>query len=53
MSEHPISDEIGANLAAFVDSGAGPRHRDLTRVFSMSGYGLAARKLSSGCCRLI
>jgi hypothetical protein len=42
LPEHPVSDEVGAALGAFVAGGAGPRHSTLTRVFTRSGYGQAA-----------
>ena len=42
MAKHPVSDEVGAALGAFVAGGVGPRHSTLTRVFARAGYGDAA-----------
>ncbi len=42
MAKHPVSDEVGAALGAFVAGGVGPRHSTLTRVFTRAGYGDAA-----------
>lgn len=42
MARHPVSDEVGAALGAFVAGGSGPRHTTLTRVFARAGYGSAA-----------
>ena len=42
MARHPVSDEVGAALGAFVAGGTGPRHSVLTRVFVRAGYGAAA-----------
>ncbi len=42
MTKHPVSDEVGAALGAFVAGGAGPRHSVLTRAFARAGYGYAA-----------
>lgn len=42
MMKHPVSDEVGAALGAFVAGGVGPRHSALTRVFGRAGYAAAA-----------
>jgi hypothetical protein len=42
LSKHPVSDEVGAALGAFVAGGAGPRHAVLSRIFTQAGYGSAA-----------
>ena len=42
MTVHPVSDEVGAALGAFVAGGAGPRHAVLSRIFARAGYGSAA-----------
>lgn len=42
MARHPVSDEVGAALGAFVAGGSGPRHTTLSRVFARAGYGKAA-----------
>lgn len=42
MAQHPINDEIGAALGAFVAGGAGPRHATLSRIFAQAGYAAAA-----------
>ncbi len=42
LSQHPVSDEVGAALGAFVAGGVGPRHAVLTRVFTRTGYGNSA-----------
>jgi hypothetical protein len=42
VGNHPVSDEVGAALGAFVAGGVGPRHAVLTRVFTRAGYGRAA-----------
>jgi hypothetical protein len=42
MAQHPVSDEIGAALGAFVAGGAGPRHATLSRIFAQAGYATAA-----------
>lgn len=42
VAQHPVSDEVGAALGAFVAGGAGPRHSVLTRIFGRAGYGSAA-----------
>lgn len=42
MSGHPVSDEVGAALGAFVAGGTGPRHAVLSRIFARAGYSDAA-----------
>lgn len=42
MGQHPVSNEVGAALGAFLAGGAGPSHSALTRVFERTGYGGAA-----------
>lgn len=41
-SQHPVSPEVAAALAAFVAEGAGPTHSALSIVFDQTGYGYAA-----------
>ncbi len=40
--KHPVSDEVGAALGAFLAGGVGPKHSTLSRVFTRAGYGAAA-----------
>ncbi len=42
MTSHPVSTEIGAALASFVEGGAGPTHSALSGVFQRSGFGTAS-----------
>lgn len=42
MPGHPVCEEVGATLGAFVAGGAGPTHSKLTTVFAQAGYGSAA-----------
>ena len=42
MAAHPVCQEVGGALAAFVAGGVGPRHAVLSRVFAQTGYAKAA-----------
>ena len=39
VATHPVSDEIGSALAAFVAGGVGPKHSTLSLVFGRCGLG--------------
>lgn len=42
MPGHPVCEEVGATLGAFVTGGVGPTHSKLSTVFGQAGYGDAA-----------
>ena len=42
MPGHPVCEEVGAALGAFVTGAVGPTHSKLSTVFTEAGYGAAA-----------